>query len=56
MRKIEIFGLWLCLLGVFLLAIAGFGNWGYGLYISIILFLIGSFLVLNSLWNRRKDK
>ncbi len=55
MRKIEIFGLWLCLLGIFLafFAVAG---WVVGFYIGLLAFLVGSFLVLNSLWDRRKEK
>lgn len=55
MRKIEIFGLWLCLLGIFLVAFCAPANLVIGYYIGAIVFLIGSLLVLNSLWNRRKD-
>ena len=53
MRKIEIFGMWLCLLGILLVACVVTG-WVGGFYLGLIVFLIGSFLVLNSLWNRRK--
>ena len=56
MKKIEIFGLWLCLLGIFLVAFCVPANWVGGFYVGIIVFLIGSFLLLNSLWDRRKDK
>lgn len=55
MKKIEILGIWLCLLAIFLLVFGGFGNWVFGIYGGLIVFLIGSFMVLNSLWDRRKD-
>lgn len=54
MKKIEIFGLWLCLLGIFL-AFLVLADWIVGFYLGLLAFFIGSVLVLNSLWNRRKD-
>lgn len=56
MKKIEIFGLWLCLLGILLLVFGGFDNWAVGAYGGLIAFFIGSVQVLSSLWNRRKEK
>lgn len=55
MKKIEIFGLWLCLLGIFLLVFGGFDNAALMVWVGIIAFVIGSVLLLSSLWNRRKD-
>lgn len=55
MKKREIFGLWLCLLGIALLAFSVPANWILGYYGGAIVFLVGSYLLLNSLWNRRKD-
>lgn len=55
MNKIEIFGLWLCLLGIFLLIFA-LGGSGVMLLVSLPAFVIGSVLLLSSLWNRRKEQ
>lgn len=54
MKKIEILGIWLCLLGMLLTSFV-YAGWVIGFYIGLLVFLIGSFMVLNSLWNRRKD-
>lgn len=55
MKKIEIFALWVCLLGIFLLTL-GLGGIGWGVIAGLIVFFIGSVMLLNSLWDRRKDK
>ena len=55
MKKSEVFGIWLCLLGIYLTAFT-FAGWAGGFYIGLLAFLAGSFCVLDSLWKRRKDR
>lgn len=56
MKKIEILGLWLCLLGIFLFVFGGFDHVVLMVFGGLIAFVIGSVLMLSSLWSRRKDK
>ncbi len=56
MKKGEIFGMWLCLLGIYCFLFGTSDNSAFVLWVSIIAFVVGSIWILSSLWNRRKDK